>query len=190
MARRVRWISALCLAASLAIGAGQAEENGLTARMPALGQTSCFTSDTRTDRPVASVVLRLHTLTGWQDQPEHAYSVLMRLKGRRSAIWMGGNCRPDGEDMRCGIDCDGGEFHLAGEPGDGRGFRLAVRDHARMQGGCDDERQRVILKGKDFPAPLTLRPAAATVCTAAERPVKEARNYVKAVMTAKPAKAR
>ena len=64
MARRVRWISALCLPASLPFGAGQAEENGLTARMPALGQTSCFTSDTRTDRPVASVVLRLHTLTG------------------------------------------------------------------------------------------------------------------------------
>jgi len=46
----LRWISALCLAASLPFGAEQAEENGLTARMPALEQTSSFTSDTRTDR--------------------------------------------------------------------------------------------------------------------------------------------
>jgi hypothetical protein len=51
MARRMRCISALYLAASLPFGAAQAEENGLTARMPVLGQTSCFTSDTP-DRPV------------------------------------------------------------------------------------------------------------------------------------------
>jgi hypothetical protein len=158
----------------------RAEEPGITARMPALKQPICLASGERPGATVASVVLRLATFLGSEGTPEHAYSVIMRIKGRKKPVWMGGNCRPEGEEMRCGIDCDGGELQLGADAADPRGLLLRVRDHARM-GDCG-EGGIVILRGSDFPEPAAMRAAADKVCTAAERRVKEARRYVGAVM--------
>src|SRR4051794_4355291 len=147
--------AALCLCA-LAMPL-RAEEQGIAARMAAPKQPMCLASGDRPGATVASVVVRLATLLGSEGTPEHAYSVIMRIKGRQKPVWMGGNCRPEGDEMRCGIDCDGGEIQLDADAADPRGLLLRVRDHARM-GDCGED-GIVILRGSDFPEPAAMRPA-------------------------------
>lgn len=93
--------------------------------------------------------LRYHRHDPSRDEPRgqrnYYFSLLARVKGEPRRLLASGECVPQGPNISCGLDCDGGGFGLSRGRNGAVLLDMTTFGRLRMTRGCSDEENAVVL---------------------------------------------
>ena len=84
-----------------------------------------------------------------EGQRNYYFAMLAKRRSDAKALTAFGECRPNGDRIWCGVECDGGGVGVSRKPGDKVLVSLGEDGRIRMSEGCDEEEAVDLEAGAD-----------------------------------------